>query len=148
MNTQEKYLITPICEQIICQEWHISQSKSKALLALKDYALTPLQQAEILTIMSELGYNLFFHANLGGVLRLSSTLNHHHAGIPLIPLGIIIESIDSGPGIMSIESCMQDGFSTNGGLGGGLPGVKRLSDEFKITQLNGGTWVKCVKWLS
>jgi serine/threonine-protein kinase RsbT len=141
MIANKKEETAQICEQSINQEWHIALSKSKATLALKDYALTPLQQAEILTIISELGYNLFFHANLGGVLRLRATLYNYQPGI-------IIESIDSGPGIISIESCMKDGFSTNGGLGGGLPGVKRLSDEFEISQLDGGTWVRCVKWLN
>jgi serine/threonine-protein kinase RsbT len=43
---------------------------------------------------------------------------------------------------------MEDGYSTSGGLGAGLPGVKRLMDEFDIeTNVGEGTEIKAVKWL-
>jgi len=128
-------------EQVINQEWHIALCKHRAAPLFEKLAVSPLHKAELLTIISELGYNLFFHAYAGGVIKISTCAKFNSQGI-------VIESIDSGPGIHSLTLCMQDGYSTKGGLGGGLPGIKRLSDDFKITQLNHGTWVRCVKWFS
>ena len=61
-------------------------------------------------------------------------------------VGIRITCIDSGPGILSINEALSDGFSTNGGLGGGLPGAERLMDEFYITSSSEGTHIDCIKW--
>ena len=62
--------------------------------------------------------------------------------------GILIIAADQGPGIPDIRKVMEDGFSTSGGLGAGLPGVKRLMDEFKIETIPGeGTDIRATKWL-
>ncbi|NUJ33103.1 ATP-binding protein, partial [Pseudoalteromonas sp. 2103] len=54
--------------------------------------------------------------------------------------------IDSGPGIADIGQVMQDGYSTSGGLGAGLPGVKRLMDEFVIqSEMGKGTKITTKK---
>jgi serine/threonine-protein kinase RsbT len=62
--------------------------------------------------------------------------------------GIAITSDDRGPGIPDLAAAMQDGFSTGGGLGSGLPAVRRLMDEFAITSNSAGTRVTCKKWLN
>jgi serine/threonine-protein kinase RsbT len=55
---------------------------------------------------------------------------------------------DNGPGIRSIDDVLRDGYSTSGGLGLGLPGVRRLMDEFAIeSELRRGTVVTVRKWL-
>jgi serine/threonine-protein kinase RsbT len=61
--------------------------------------------------------------------------------------GIQIESHDRGPGIQDVAAALRDGFSTGGGLGGGLPGVQRMMDEFELTSDLSGTTVICRKWL-
>lgn len=62
--------------------------------------------------------------------------------------GIMIIARDSGPGIRSIQDALRDGYSTSGGLGLGLPGVKRLMDEFVIeSEVGRGTAVTIMKWL-
>ncbi|MFL6559969.1 MAG: ATP-binding protein, partial [Bacillus sp. (in: firmicutes)] len=62
--------------------------------------------------------------------------------------GVNVIAADNGPGILNIRKVMEDGYSTSGGLGAGLPGVKRLMDEFDITSsLEEGTVIKTVKWL-
>ena len=62
-------------------------------------------------------------------------------------LGVEITATDDGPGIPDVGLAMQDGFSTSGGLGLGLPGVRRLMDEFEIHSTFGkGTRVKARKW--
>jgi serine/threonine-protein kinase RsbT len=59
----------------------------------------------------------------------------------------VVEAVDQGPGIEQIERAMQDGYSTSGGLGLGLPGARRLMDEFEIRSEDGvGTTVVMRKW--
>ena len=61
--------------------------------------------------------------------------------------GIEVVASDDGPGIDDVELAMQDGFTTGNGLGLGLPGTRRLVDEFELeTQPGGGTKVRLVKW--
>jgi serine/threonine-protein kinase RsbT len=62
-------------------------------------------------------------------------------------VGILVIALDDGPGIPDIRQALRDGFSTSGSLGLGLPGVRRLMDEFEITSQPGrGTIVKVKKW--
>lgn len=62
-------------------------------------------------------------------------------------LGIQIKAVDDGPGIPDLEAVLQDGFSTGKGLGKGLPGAKRLMDDFEITSDNDkGTSITMRKW--
>ncbi len=61
--------------------------------------------------------------------------------------GIRVVAVDHGPGIPNIARAMQDGYSTSRGLGLGLPGSKRLMDEFEIeSEVGSGTTVRMVKW--
>ncbi len=61
--------------------------------------------------------------------------------------GIEVVATDDGPGISDVPLAMQDGYSTSGGLGLGLPGVRRLMDEFDIVSRFGkGTTVTVRKW--
>jgi serine/threonine-protein kinase RsbT len=61
--------------------------------------------------------------------------------------GIEVVASDEGPGIDDVERAMQDGFTTGTGLGLGLPGARRLVDEFDVrTRLGSGTSVRLVKW--
>ena len=87
----------------------------------------------------ELATNLLRYA-IGGRLVLSVVASHGLAGIE-------VESQDDGPGIPDIMQAMADGYSTGGGLGSGLPGVRRLMDEFSIRSGPEGTNVVTRKWL-
>jgi serine/threonine-protein kinase RsbT len=61
--------------------------------------------------------------------------------------GIEVLAVDEGPGIADVELAMQDGFTTGNGLGLGLPGTRRLVDEFELRTAPGeGTTVRLVKW--
>jgi len=54
---------------------------------------------------------------------------------------------DSGPGIPNLSEALRDGYSTYHGLGLGLPGARRLMDEFDIvTEVGTGTTVSMTKW--
>jgi len=61
--------------------------------------------------------------------------------------GITVVARDRGPGIADIERAMKDGFSTSRGLGLGLPGSKRLMDEFElVSEVGKGTEITMTKW--
>ncbi len=84
--------------------------------------------------------NLFFHTHRGGTITLS-VLNKPGA------VGLEVIAEDDGPGIPDVRLAMQDGYTTNRGLGGGLPGTERLMDEFEITSRVGdGTRIVARKW--
>jgi serine/threonine-protein kinase RsbT len=59
---------------------------------------------------------------------------------------IQVESIDEGPGIADLDQAVADGFSTRGGFGNGLGGVRRLMDEFSISSGPSGTKIVARKW--
>ena len=62
--------------------------------------------------------------------------------------GITVEARDEGPGIPQPQRALEDGYSTSGRLGLGLPGVKRLMDEFRLETAPGrGTRVVVHKWV-
>jgi serine/threonine-protein kinase RsbT len=93
----------------------------------------------IATAISELARNILSYARRGEI-----TLKIVHAASRQ---GISIIASDSGPGIRDIRQAMRDGFSTSGSLGLGLPGVRRLMDEFEIASEPGrGTIVTVKKW--
>jgi serine/threonine-protein kinase RsbT len=93
----------------------------------------------IATSISELARNIVSYARRGEI-----TLKIIHASSRS---GILVIASDSGPGIRDIRQAMRDGFSTSGSLGLGLPGVRRLMDEFEITsELGHGTLVTVKKW--
>jgi len=93
----------------------------------------------IVTAASELTRNVFRYAG-AGVLRWRNIDNNSG-------LGVEFTFEDYGPGIPDIPQAMQEGFTTSGGLGLGLPGAKRLMDEFDIrSELGKGTTIKITKW--
>ena len=94
----------------------------------------------IATAVSELARNILKYAG-SGQLRLQGVEGQGRRGIE-------IEVSDHGPGIENLDAAMSDHFSSSGTLGLGLPGVKRLMDEFSLESSPGeGTRVKARKWL-
>jgi len=93
----------------------------------------------IATAISELARNIVTYARKGHI-----TLKGVQGSSRV---GILVIASDEGPGILDIRQALRDGFSTSGSLGLGLPGVRRLMDEFEITsQPNLGTTVAVKKW--
>ena len=94
----------------------------------------------VATAVSELARNIIKYATRGDVI-LRPCAGRSGDGVE-----IVVE--DDGPGIDDVEQAMQDHFSTSGTLGLGLPGVKRMMDEFAIESQRGrGTKVTIRKWL-
>jgi serine/threonine-protein kinase RsbT len=62
--------------------------------------------------------------------------------------GVLVIARDAGPGIADVNQALQEGYTTSRGLGLGLPGSRRLMDEFEISSnLGKGTAVKMKKWV-
>jgi serine/threonine-protein kinase RsbT len=93
----------------------------------------------VATAISELARNILLYAGEGEIVLkpVERTGNE----------GLVIVARDRGPGIQDIPRAMEDGYSTSGRLGLGLPGVKRLMDEFEVVSATGnGTQIRAVKW--
>jgi len=98
-----------------------------------------VDQTKIVTAASELGRNTIQYGG-GGHARVAIVQNGSR-------LGVRLEFIDRGPGIADLALALTDGYTTGGGLGLGLSGAKRLSDEFDIKSAPGqGTQVTIVRW--
>jgi serine/threonine-protein kinase RsbT len=100
----------------------------------------PADLAVVATAISELARNIIRYAAHGEiVLRLVDDSGKR---------GVEVLAADDGPGIRDVALAMQDGFSTSGGLGLGLPGVRRIMDEFEInSEFGKGTTVTARKWI-
>ncbi|MDV6167018.1 anti-sigma regulatory factor [Flavobacterium sp. DG1-102-2] len=98
-----------------------------------------LNQTKLITAASELVRNLLKYGG-GGKVDVETVTNGRENGVRLI-------FSDKGPGIKDIDLAMKDGYSTGKSLGLGLPGTKRLVNEFNIQSIVGeGTTVTIIKW--
>ena len=110
---------------------------------VKEYAvkigLSLVNQTKLITAASELVRNMLKYAG-GGIATIEVISEGRENGIRLI-------FKDTGPGIPDIAQAMKDGFTTGKSLGIGLPGAKRLVNEFDIKSVVGqGTTVSIIKW--
>jgi len=109
------------------REWSIQQGFSL------------VDQTKVVTAASELARNALQYGQ-GGEARLEALNDGARRGLRLT-------FIDNGPGIVDVPLALKDGYSTGGGLGLGLSGAKRLSDEFLIDSAPGeGTKVMIARW--
>lgn len=114
-----------------------ARQKGRALAA--ELGFSPTDVVRIATAISELARNVLSYARRGEIRLEALNSRSRH--------GIVIVASDHGPGIADVEQAMQDAYSTSGGLGLGLPGVRRLMDEFTIESAVGlGTTVSATKW--
>ena len=106
----------------------------------KEVGFGLVDQARVTTAISELARNIYLYADEGEIC--CEALDYTNKK------GIRITASDQGKGIEDVAKVMQDGYSTSGGLGAGLPGVKRLMDEFDLqTEVGKGSVISAVKWL-
>jgi len=115
-----------------------ARQKGRELAAASGLSRT--EQTLIATAISELARNIVVYARRGEVV--------------LAPLeqqgrrGVLVVARDDGPGIANPDLAMRDGYSTSRSLGMGLPGAKRLMDEFELaTALGKGTTITMKKWV-
>ncbi|HVZ72071.1 MAG TPA: anti-sigma regulatory factor [Polyangia bacterium] len=100
---------------------------------------TSAEQTIIALAISEIARNIVSYAHRGGITLSRVDENGRR--------GIVVVAADDGPGIADIELAMRDGYSTGKSLGMGLPGARRVMDEFEIVSIVGkGTTVTMKKW--
>jgi serine/threonine-protein kinase RsbT len=121
-------------------EMDASRTVLEATLYAREAGFDETPSRIIATAVSELVRNIVKYAGTGEIrLRRVKGMGKR---------GIEIEAVDRGPGIDDCEAAMSDHFSSGGTLGMGLPGVKRMMDEFSLESSPGeGTRVKARKWL-
>jgi serine/threonine-protein kinase RsbT len=124
----------------IVEEKDVVIVRQSAREAAKKLDFSLVDQTRIITAASELARNIFQYALKGEVIIEEVFDEHKH--------GIILTFEDEGPGIENIDLALQSGYSKSKSLGLGLPGSKRLMDDFYIYSIVGkGTKVIVKKWL-
>jgi serine/threonine-protein kinase RsbT len=104
-----------------------------------DIGMSLVDQTKFVTAASEIARNTLDYGG-GGRVRIETIENGARRGLRLV-------FEDEGPGIADVNAALGDGFSTGGGLGLGLGGARRLSNEFEVKSAPGkGTQVMLARW--
>jgi serine/threonine-protein kinase RsbT len=104
-----------------------------------EIGLTVLDRTKVVTAASELARNTVLHGK-GGAMSLEVVRDATREGLRLT-------FEDQGPGIADIDRALQDGYSTAGSMGLGLPGARRLVHEFVVaSSADEGTRITIVRW--
>ena len=115
-------------------------ARQRAREMASEVDLTSTDQTLLATAISEVARNITTYAKRGEVLLSVVRADNGRRGIRVI-------ARDEGPGIENVELALQDGYTSGGGLGLGLPGARRLVHEFEIETAPGpGTTVTMVMW--
>jgi serine/threonine-protein kinase RsbT len=115
----------------------IARRRSRELAAQQ--GLSKAAAEALATAITKIARNIVVHAGSGEII--------FGAVADATRRGVIVTARDTGSGIRDIEQAMQDGFSTGNGLGSGLPGARRLVDEFEIeSKVGAGTTITLRKW--
>ena len=124
----------------IYTEWDIVAARQLGRNEAKEIGFGTVDQARITTAISELARNIYLYAGKGRI-EITRIYSGKLCGISIV-------ASDNGPGIADIRKVMDDGYTTSGGLGAGMPGVRRLMDEFNLLSKQGvGTTITAIKWL-
>ena len=127
------------CKVPIKSERDIVLARQKGRALARDFGFSLGDATLIATAISELARNIITYAR-EGMITMNVIYTSKRGGF-------LIVASDEGPGIADIPRALRDGFSTSGSLGIGLPGVRRLMDEFDISsQPDAGTIVTVTKW--
>jgi serine/threonine-protein kinase RsbT len=127
-------------EIAIKDEKDIVTTRQRVREAARKMNFSITDQTRIITAASELSRNIYEYASEGIVIIEITSSG--------IKKGIMISFMDEGPGILDIDEALREGFTSGKGMGLGLPGSKRLMDDFSITSEAGvGTKIVIKKWL-
>ena len=115
-----------------------ARQKGRELAAARGLSMT--EQTLVATAISEVARNIVVYA-LRGEVVLAAVEDHGRRGVMVV-------ARDEGPGISNPDLALRDGYSTGSSLGMGLPGARRLMDEFELSSTVGkGTTVTMKKWV-
>jgi serine/threonine-protein kinase RsbT len=128
-------VICPITREV---DVYVAIGRGRELAA--SIGFDEIDRTRIEIVILELTRNILAHAGKGELVLDQIEQDGRRA--------MVIEARDRGPGIPDIPLAMRDGYSTAKTLGAGLPGVKRLMDEFEIiSEVGVGTCARATKWL-
>jgi serine/threonine-protein kinase RsbT len=130
--------VPPTAHLPIATPADVAVARRAARVLATALGFTPVDTERVVLAVSELATNLVRYAVQGAIV--------------LAPLaraqgpGLQVESCDAGPGIADLRQALEEGFSSAGGLGHGLPAVQRLMDEVTITTAPDGTRIVARTW--
>ncbi len=133
----------PVVAKEACYPLHSDVDVVAARRGVADWAreigLSVIDLTKVVTAASELARNAIVHGG-GGVMCIQVVRQADRQGLR-------VTFKDQGPGIPEIDRAMEDGYTTGGGMGIGLPGAKRLVNEFALSSTpSDGTCVTIVRW--
>ena len=132
-------MVTGVAQIAIRADVDIISARQRGRALAAELGFNKGELALIATAISELARNILTYAGEGEVVLDQEEQNGRR--------GIVVIARDDGPGIDDLERALQDGFSTSRSLGIGLPGVRRLMDDFELSStLGAGTTVTAKKW--
>ena len=124
---------------LIAADTDVVQARQAGRELAAEVGFSAGDQTVIAAAISEIARNILMYAKRGEV-RFTKVVDGTRQGL-------IVVAEDDGPGIRDVSRAMQDGYSTSGGLGLGLPGARRLMDEFEVVSALGqGTRITMRKW--
>jgi serine/threonine-protein kinase RsbT len=124
----------------ISENAHVDKAISATLKLAETAGFDRTAQSIVATTVSELANNILSYAQTG---KITIRILERKKG-----KGIEIVAEDNGPGMADIPAAMRDGFSTSGSFGVGLPGAKRMMDEFEVDSERGvRTRITARKWV-
>jgi len=133
----------PIVTREALFELHSDIDVAIARRGVRDWAaelgLSMVDLTKVVTAASELARNAVIHGG-GGEMCLQVVKERERQGLRLM-------FRDNGPGILEVDRAMEDGYSTGRGMGLGLPGARRLVNEFALASTpSEGTCVTIIRW--
>jgi serine/threonine-protein kinase RsbT len=129
----------PDLELELRSEQDIVRARQAVRRAAQEQGFSLVDQTKLVTAASELARNTLLHGK-GGHMAMERIVDGLRRGLRL-------HFIDQGPGIADLDQAMTDGWTSGGGLGLGLSGSKRLSNEFEVHSRPGeGTRVTIARW--
>lgn len=133
-------MVAPKSEALaLVREQDVVLARQAIRSAARQLGFTIVDQTKLVTAASELARNAVVHGG-GGTLVWETVAENGRQGLRLT-------FNDSGPGIEDTKLAMKDGWTTGTGLGMGLPGAKRLVNEFELVSQPGvGTTVTITRW--
>jgi len=124
----------------VSSEYDIVRARQTARELSKQFGMGIVDQTRLTTAVSELCRNMYEFAGGGEIIFETGDLDGREA--------LMVSFVDEGPGISDLQLVMQDGYTSGKGMGFGLPGAKRLVDDFLLESEPGkGTIVQIAKWV-
>lgn len=123
----------------VASDADIVQARARGRALATELGFSRTDATLVATAISEIARNIVVHA-VRGEIELKPAYESDRRGV-------VVVARDQGPGIRDVDAALREGFGTKGGLGLGLPGVRRIMDEFVIeTAANQGTTVTMHMW--